>query len=124
VVPKAWVDCTSGEVYAPAELPYQRTIAFCGLGNPESFWRVLSRLQIHPLEKLDFGDHHAYTPRELRRLGHQGREYNAEALLTTQKDIYNLCEFADSTVAPLKICWLRIGIEIDNEPEFLRLIDG
>jgi hypothetical protein len=46
----------------------------------------------------------------------------AEALVTTEKDVLNLREDALALVAPLKLYWLKIGIEIEKEEELLRLI--
>ena len=122
VVPTAWVDQSTGEEYPAGELPFQRTLAFCGLGNPQSFWRALDQLGIAPEERIDFDDHHRYTEREIRRMGLLVKRLGAEALLTTQKDVVNLCESAEAVVAPAKILWLKIGMEIDREDEFLKLL--
>ena len=69
-----------------------------------------------------FGDHHSYFPDELRRLAQQALAAGAEALVTTEKDMFNLFEGAAKVVAPLRLYWLKIGIEIENEEELLRLI--
>ena len=46
----------------------------------------------------------------------------AQALVTTEKDMMNLCRNAAEIAAPLKIYWLRIDVEIEREDELLRLI--
>jgi hypothetical protein len=46
----------------------------------------------------------------------------AEALVTTEKDMINLCEGAAEMLRPLQLHWLEIGVEIDNEQELLRLL--
>jgi 3-deoxy-D-manno-octulosonic-acid transferase len=122
--PEEWVDEDSGTRYPAAGLPYKKMLAFCGLGNPHAYWRTLDQLGIQPLEKLEFGDHHRYTPGEIRRMGMLGRGKGVEAFLTTQKDLVNLCESTEATVAPAKVLWLRIGVEIDREEEFLKLLFG
>ncbi len=38
------------------------------------------------------------------------------------KDFFNLFEGAAQVVAPLRLYWLKIGIEIENEEKLLRLI--
>jgi tetraacyldisaccharide 4'-kinase len=121
-VPEAWVNASTGEGYPPAALPFKRTLAFCGLGNPQSFWRMLERLNVHPLEKVDFADHHRYSAREIRRMGLLVKALNLDALLTTQKDLVNFCESTDSIVTPAQILWLKIGFEIDEEARFLELL--
>ncbi len=123
VRPEAWVTCGTGETIAASALPYTRVAAFCGLGNPESFWCTLSALNLNVVDRLTFDDHHAYKPWELRFLSHQFRQAGAEAILTTEKDMINLCEDCDRQLAPLPLCWLRIGTHVEREDEFLRAID-
>lgn len=123
IVPEYWVDNATGEHGALRDVP-PTSIAFCGLGNPRSFWRTLAQLEMFPVDCLEFGDHHAYTPREIRRIAQQGRAAGVEALLTTEKDSVNLCEEWDEIVAPLKLFWLKIRVEIENEADLLRLVSG
>jgi tetraacyldisaccharide-1-P 4'-kinase len=125
VRPEVWVSCGTGESIAATALPYSRVAAFCGLGNPESFWSTLSALGLNVVDRLRFDDHHAYRPWELRFLSHQFRQAGAEAILTTEKDMLNLCEDCHRQFEPLPLCWLRIGMQLDREDEFLRAItDG
>jgi 3-deoxy-D-manno-octulosonic-acid transferase len=122
LVPEGWVNFMTGETYPPDSLPFQRTFAFCGLGNPQSFWHVLDSLNIHPQETAEFDDHHRYTAREIRRMGLMVKSLRLDAILTTQKDVVNLCESTDAIVAPAQILWLKIGLEIDPEDAFLKLL--
>jgi 3-deoxy-D-manno-octulosonic-acid transferase len=122
VVPEAWINAATGETYPPNAIPFLRTLAFCGLGNPHAFWRTLEGLGIHPKETVEFPDHHRYSAREIRRMGLLVKALNLDALLTTQKDLVNFCESTDSIVAPAQILWLKIGLEIDNEAAFLKLL--
>jgi 3-deoxy-D-manno-octulosonic-acid transferase len=122
VVPEAWVNYGTGETYPPTEIPFLRPLAFCGLGNPLSFWRTLDQLGIHPKEKVEFDDHHRYSAREIRRMGLLVKALNLDALLTTEKDVVNFCESTESIVAPAQVLWLKIGLEIDKEAEFLKLL--
>jgi hypothetical protein len=55
-------------------------------------------------------------------MGRQFREDGVEAVVTTEKDLVNLCEDADHLLAPLPLYWLRIGVQIDREDEFLDAI--
>jgi 3-deoxy-D-manno-octulosonic-acid transferase len=123
-VPREWVSVFTDERYAADALPFERTLAFCGLGNPGAFWQAVRELGIAPLDCVEYGDHHQYTPREVRRLGQVGRALRVEALLTTEKDVVNLCDDTEEVTAPVKMLWLRIEVEIENEAEFLRLLEG
>ena len=72
---------------------------------------------------IEFDDHHRYRPRELRHLAQQTAAAGATALVTTQKDAINLCESTAELVAPLALYWLEIGMKIEGEAEFLRMIE-
>jgi tetraacyldisaccharide-1-P 4'-kinase len=69
-----------------------------------------------------FRDHHRYSPDELKQLAREAAADGAETLVTTGKDAMNLPHGAAEFAAPLKLLWLEIGIEIENEEEFLRSI--
>jgi tetraacyldisaccharide 4'-kinase len=111
-----------GETFDLPALSGVKSIAFCGLGNPGSFWRSLADVGVSPIEKHSYGDHHRYTPAELRRLARHAREAGAEALLTTAKDSVNLCAEFEAVADPLKVYWLEIGIGIDRREDLLARI--
>lgn len=119
VVPELWVDAVTGQTWNARGLPFARAAAFCGLGNPASFWRTLAALGIRPAFRAVFPDHHAYRGEELRRLALRAQESGAQALLTTQKDAANLCENWPTLVAPLRLCCLKIELEIEGAEELL-----
>jgi tetraacyldisaccharide 4'-kinase len=120
--PEAWVSAATGETVAIDALPYSRVAAFCGLGNPEYFWCTLAALGLQAVVRIEFEDHHAYKPRELGFMGRQFRDEGIEAVVTTEKDLVNLCEDPGHLLAPLPLYWLRIGVQIDREDEFLEAI--
>ena len=111
-----------GETLDAGALSGRKSVAFCGLGNPESFWRSLAEVGVCPIEQHHYGDHHRYTPNELRRLAQHARELGAEVLLTTAKDAVNLCSEFEAVAAPLKVYWLEIGIGIDRRDDLLARI--
>jgi len=120
--PEHWVDAASGQKVT--ELPFSRVAGFCGLGNHQAFWRMLKTLGIQPVDRVAFDDHHAYRPSELRRLAQQFLALKAEAAVTTEKDAINFCEGCPGLMAPLPVYWLKIRMEIEQEEEFLRFVEG
>jgi 3-deoxy-D-manno-octulosonic-acid transferase len=112
-----------GETLDVRALSGMKSVAFCGLGNPESFWRSLANVGVSPIERHFYGDHHRYTPNELRLLARHARDSGAELLLTTAKDAVNLCPEFEAVTAPLKVYWLEIGIEIDRREDLLARIE-
>jgi hypothetical protein len=55
-------------------------------------------------------------------MGRQFRDDGIEAVLTTEKDLVNLCDDPGHLLAPLPLYWLRIGLHLDREDEFLDAI--
>ena len=122
VVPRQWMDLGWNQAAGISAPGFRRVAAFCGLGMPRTFWRTLEGLGLEVVFRKAFGDHHRYHAAELRQMSEQASAAGAEALVTTEKDVFNLCDDAESQAAPHKLLWLKIGIEIEKEEEFLRRI--
>jgi tetraacyldisaccharide 4'-kinase len=121
VVPREWTN-DRGETIDALGMTPVRCVAFCGLGNPQTFWRSLDQLGVTPLQKFDYGDHHRYTPVEMRRLARYAIDLGVEALVTTAKDAVNLPPEFVEIVHPLRVYWLEIAVEIKGRAELMALI--
>jgi tetraacyldisaccharide-1-P 4'-kinase len=121
--PVAWVDYRTGATHPPSQPPFERAVAFCGLGNPRAFYATLAHLPIEPVECVDYSDHHRYRPHELERLAHRAQARGAGALVTTEKDLMNLCDGAAEIVAPLPLFWLKVRTVIEREGDFVDLVE-
>jgi len=119
VVSRGWRDAAGGTAALPP-----RVAAFCGLGNPESFWRTLREMGVAPVWRRAFGDHHRYRRQELAQMAVEARVAGAEALLTTEKDVANLGVGWREAVEGLPVLWLEIGIEIDQDEALMRLVEA
>lgn len=113
---------SDGRRLEPGALARLKAVGFCGLGNPESFWRSLHRTGVHLLDQHAFNDHHRYPPAEIRRLARHALDIGADALVTTAKDAVNLDPDYPSIIAPLKLYWLEIGLDIDRRADLMKLI--
>lgn len=82
----------SGETIPLADLSRQRTLAFCGIGNPEGFWRTLieSNASLSESQRLRFPDHHHYSQQDLDRIVRSAHDCGAEFLITTLKDLVKI----------------------------------
>jgi len=116
-VPVRWRTYDGSEEWAPDRLPFTRAAAFCGLGNPRSFWTTLEALGLRPRFSWAFGDHAWYRPAQIKRLVAQARLAGARALLTTAKDRMNLGEDLLPLFGAMPLCWLEIGMEVDEAGE-------
>jgi tetraacyldisaccharide 4'-kinase len=116
-----WVDA-AGDERSPEEFADAPVVAFCGIGNPTAFWRMLERLRIHPAASVAYDDHHVYSTAELRRLAQHARDLGARTLLTTAKDAVNLPADYLTTIGELGVWWLEIRTEIERADELIGLI--
>jgi len=64
VEPQWWVEHRTGRKIALEEMKLERAAAFCGLGNPQSFYRTLEALGVRYVDCVEFEDHHRYLPTE------------------------------------------------------------
>lgn len=94
--------------------------AFCGIGNPDAFFRDLQSWHVPVKGKLAFADHHRYSKADVRRLERLAQEAGARALITTEKDAQNLKQVSFEQF-PVYVA--VINLEIVPEKEFLGAID-
>jgi len=64
--------------------------AFCGLGNPESFWRLIDQTGARTLARHAFPDHCRPTTADLASFLRQAADAGAGRVLITAKDAENL----------------------------------
>ena len=121
IEPRYWVNERTQQ---PGHPPEQPAAAFCGLANPASFWKTLRKLRVQPVFTWAFADHHNYRWSELQRLAAHARMCGTNVLLTTEKDAMNLPVRAAEilTDASVDLYWLKIGIQVDDEPALARLL--
>jgi tetraacyldisaccharide 4'-kinase len=131
------VEAATGADAAIESLRSRRALGFCGVGNPQSFWRSLEKEGVQLVHRMRFRDHHVYAPLDVRNIVLAARHEQAEILLTTEKDLVNLWHAADSarslstnlaaTVAalfhPLSIYWIRIATEIEKGDDLIAFIE-
>ena len=65
----------------------QAVVAFAGIAKPERFFEALESLGITLARRVEFRDHHAFTPEEIAEISTKGT--NA-LLVTTEKDSVRL----------------------------------
>jgi tetraacyldisaccharide 4'-kinase len=80
--------------------------AFCGLGNPDAFFRDLGNWGLAICGQAIFADHHRYTRRDISAVKQAAKQAGANAFVTTEKDAQNLT-----------------GLEFDETPLYVAVID-
>ncbi len=129
---------TATGLEVPAEaLRAKRLLALCGVGNPAFFWRCLEEQGLQVVHRMRFRDHHRYAPGDIRNILFAARQEQADAIVTTEKDLVNLWHAADSvrssstnldaTVAglfdPVPIYWISIVPVIENGEQLVEFIE-
>ena len=94
----------------PAEsLKGRPVLAFCGVGNPESFRRTLQSLGADVRGLRAFRDHHAYIERDLVALSGEAKSLSVSRIVCTQKDLVKIpADFA----WPVPLAAVRIAARI------------
>lgn len=103
---------------APTVSPLQPLAAFCGIGNPESFFSHLLGAGYTPAFARAFPDHHQYKQTDVDALSREAKAHGAAGLITTAKDAIKL-RTLDFEIP----CYVqKIEISIGDEDRFLELI--
>lgn len=93
-------------------------LVFCGLGNPDTFYRSARRAGYNLTATETFRDHYFYTQADIDTLHRTAREQKIEMLLTTAKDAVKLSGLNFS----IPCFVMEIQIEIDEADAFRRLV--
>jgi tetraacyldisaccharide 4'-kinase len=73
----------------PNSVP-SRPVVFCGIARPKNFVLQLRTAGIDPVGEAFYGDHHAYTERDIHDLLALREKSEADGFVTTEKDAINL----------------------------------
>ena len=95
--------------------------AFCGIGNPKAFFSDLKYWHVDLAGTRAFRDHHRYAKSDVRWLEEEATRAGATALVTTEKDAWNMRGLQFSRL-PVYLC--VITLEPDLEKEFVAAMDS
>ena len=98
-----------------------RVLAFCGIGNSRAFFDDLRRWGFAVAGERRFRDHHRYSSAEVTALERAAVSAGAEAMICTEKDVFNYFQRAASTARtrmrdaapgrlPVYACRIRLAI--------------
>lgn len=94
--------------------------AFCGLGNPEAFFRDLETWGLAICGRAVFADHHRYTEQDVLRIKKAGTDGGAKAFITTEKDAMNL---SGLKLEAVPLFTAVIDMAVSPEADFLNVLD-
>jgi tetraacyldisaccharide 4'-kinase len=93
------------------QLRDQRVFAFCGIGNPRSFFRTVEQSGGVLVGATAYDDHYHYAVGDLERIGREAAARSASLILTTQKDWTKITRWADPRKHPRLAC-LTVELQI------------
>ncbi len=100
------------------ELKNRPILAFCGIGNPSSFFKQLLDLGAELKETKVFQDHHVYETSDILDLNRCAKEIGVHWLVTTEKDAVKITALAGGDFMETRCFALRIGLEFLESAEW------
>jgi len=79
---KVNLDCFSGK----------KALLFSGVGDPESFQKIVQNLNIRILASINFRDHKNYSTSDMKKIKDKFNSVGADVILTTEKDFLKIAE--------------------------------
>ena len=98
---------------------YEVLFAFCGIGEPNSFFKYIKQLDIKSGGKRIFPDHQEYTKSVITELSAQIKSSNCTAIITTEKDLVKL---PDSFLDEFETFVIKIEVKFEIEKAVLDMI--
>ena len=91
-------------------------IIFSGIGNPDSFKRLLLKNKLKVIEEITFPDHYNYQDKDILEIIDKANSNNAE-IITTEKDFKRIPQNFKE-----KISFLEINMKIKNESKLVQFL--
>ncbi|MCK5832468.1 tetraacyldisaccharide 4'-kinase [bacterium] len=107
-----------GKNVSPNILKNQNILLFAGLGAPSSFYSTIVETGANIRGTYWFKDHHIYTAKDISAIEHRAEEYDADLLVTTEKDAIRLTGMSSR----LEIYVVDIELTITREADLIDLI--
>ncbi len=105
------------------ELAGRKIYAFCGIGNPDSFFQTLSQMAFNIVGTKVYNDHHKYTESDIAAIYEDAKYKQAQFILTTHKDwIKTALLSIDKFEIPFAALMIELEF-IDGQEKIISLID-
>ena len=94
----------------------EKYLAFCGIGTPENFFKLLKENNIKLKDKLIFPDHYDYKLSDVNRIKKLAKDINCQ-LITTEKDYMKIKKFKN-----FKTKFAKIDLKIYDQAKFINFL--
>lgn len=96
--PVALINTHTGVSQSPSDLKGEKVLAFCGIGNPHSFLKMLNDLGAEVCELVIFEDHFNYTALDIEEIIRKSKTLGVKWIVTTEKDAIKIESFLVSQI--------------------------
>ena len=121
--PSAVVQVGGSAAVEPSALKGERVLAVSGIGNPESFRRLLVAAGAIVVDHCVFADHHAYSVDDLQRVRRAAEQAGADRIVTTEKDAVKLAQLDEVKNRQVELWALRIDLRwLEGFDEWTRVV--
>lgn len=96
------------------DLGNKKFVAFCGIGNANSFKQMLLTNKLEPCDFIEFEDHFAYDMDIVRRIDECAIKNQSGFALCTEKDAVKLNEILSKIKTKSLFCYMSINTLIDK----------
>lgn len=118
------VKSAAGEEISIEQLKGKKIFAFCGIGNPEAFFKTIRELGAKKVGSQVFNDHYHYTEKDMASICEQARLKDSELVLSTEKDWTKIKQLPGSK-EDVPFGYLVIELKfVVGEEEITRLIEN
>ncbi|MFQ3550020.1 MAG: tetraacyldisaccharide 4'-kinase [Armatimonadota bacterium] len=114
-----FVKASNNSVFDLSWIKGKRVVGFAGVAKPAPFFDMLKELGAIVVGRFEYPDHYEYNEYELNRIFFEKDKIEADAVITTEKDIARLGDTAQNLD---NLFFLRIEMEIDERTEFKKHI--
>jgi tetraacyldisaccharide 4'-kinase len=101
-----------------SDLEGQSVFAFCGIANPELFFKMLRDQGIKIEGTRTFRDHYRYRVQDLEEIIEKSGSLDCRSILCTEKDLIKIRKLLPRTST--RICAIRLSIVIREEDVFFK----
>lgn len=111
------------EQEAVSTLKDAKVLAFCGIGNPNSFFKTLENAGAEVLDRMAWPDHHAYSREDVERMSQWVRCHpSCEKVVCTMKDLVKL-RIAELEAKPLRALRIAFAFQGNDEMRLKEKVD-
>jgi tetraacyldisaccharide 4'-kinase len=101
----------------------KKCTAFCGIGNPDSFKRILQAMGLEIITNKVFPDHYLYKSKDINIIKREYSKNKSDLVITSEKDSMRLLNYKNE-LKDLPVFYIEITAQfIDGEKQILEEIN-